>query len=98
MTKRIYNLEAETAHGITIYTGSFKRRNSDRHGYLHGKTFTVIADKTWNKTIVEVSTWSKGYETSRETVAELKGYVAKETDILKLLSGRFEFKNNEFIF
>ena len=98
MTKRIYNLKAEAYHGLTIYTGSFKKRDIDRHGLRRGKTFTVIVDKTWNKTIVEVSTWEKGYETSRETVDELKGYVAKETDIPKLLSGRFEFKNNEFIF
>ena len=88
MKKRIYNLEAETAHGITIYTGSFKRRNTDRHGFHHGKTFTVIVDKAWNETIIEISTWVKGHETNRETVAELKGIVIEAADVENLLSAR----------
>ena len=88
MTARIYNLEAETAHGLTIYTGSFKRRNTDRHGYRCGKIFTVIVDKTWNETIIEVSTWIKGHETNRETVAELKGLVIEAAEVENLLSAR----------
>lgn len=88
MTKRIYNLEAETVHGITIYTGSFKRRNTDRHGRRCGKIFTVIVDKTWNETIIEVSTWVKGHETNREIVAELKGLVIEAADVENLLAAR----------
>ena len=88
MKKRIYNLEAETAHGLTIYTGSFKRRNTDRHGRRHGKMFTVIVDKAWNETIIEVSTWVKGHETNRETVAELKGLVIEAADVENLLAAR----------
>lgn len=88
MTKRIYNLKAETAHGITIYTGSFKRRNTDRHGRRCGRIFTVIVDKTWNETIIEVSTWVKGHETNRETVAELKGLVIEAAEVENLLAAR----------
>lgn len=88
MTKRIYNLKAETVHGITIYTGSFKRRNTDRYGRRHGETFTVIVDKTWNETIIEVSTWVKGHETNRETVAELKGLVIEAAEVENLLGAR----------
>ena len=84
--KRIYNLKAETVHGITIYTGSFKRRNTDRQGRRCGKIFTVIVDKAWNETIVEVSTWVKGHETNRETVAELKGIVIEAAEVENLLS------------
>ena len=86
MKKRIYNLKAETVHGITIYTGSFKRRNTDRHGSRHGETFTVIVDKTWNETIIEVSTWVKGHETNRKTMAELKGVVIEAADVESLLA------------
>ena len=86
MMKRIYNFTAEFRNGITIYTGSFKRRNTDRHGSRHGKTFTVIVDKTWNETIIEVSTWVKGHETNRETVAELKGLVIEAADVENLLA------------
>ena len=88
MKKRIYNLEAETVHGITIYTGSFKRRNTDRHGRRHGETFTVIVDKTWNETIIEVSTWANGHETNREIVAELKGLVIEAAEVENLLGAR----------
>ena len=88
MTARIYNLEAETAHGLTIYTGSFKRRDTDRNGRRHGKTFTVIVDKTWDETIIEVSTWVEGHETNRETVAELKGLVIEAAEVENLLSAR----------
>ena len=90
MMKRIYNFTAESRHGLTIYTGSFKRRNTDRHGSRHGsrhgKTFTVIVDKAWNETIIEISTWVKGHETNRETVAELKGLVIEAADVENLLA------------
>ena len=88
MKTRIYNLKAETVHGLTIYTGSFKRRNTDRHGSRHGKTFTVIVDKTWDETIIEVSTWVEGHEANREIVAELKGLVIEAADVENLLSAR----------
>lgn len=88
MKKRIHNLKAETVHGLTIYTGSFKRRNTDRHGRRHGKAFTVIVDKVWNETIIEVSTWVKGHETNREIVAELKGLVIEAADVENLLGAR----------
>ena len=88
MKKRIYNLKAETVHGLTIYTGSFKRRNTDRHGRRHGEAFTVIVDKAWNETIIEVSTWVKGHETNREIVAELKGLVIEAADVENLLAAR----------
>ena len=88
MTNRIYNLKAENIHGITIYTGSLKRRDTDRQGRRCGKIFTVIVDKAWNETIVEVSTWVKGHETNRETVAELKGLVIEAVEIENLLGAR----------
>lgn len=88
MTARIYNLKAETVHGLTIYTGSFKRRNTDRHGRRHGEAFTVIVDKAWNETIIEVSTWVEGHETNREIVAELKGLVIEAADVENLLAAR----------
>ena len=88
MTKRIYNLKAEAFHGLTIYTGSFKRRNTDRYGRRHGETFTVIVDKTWDEIIIEVSTWVKGHETNRETVAELKGLVIEAAEVENLLGAR----------
>lgn len=88
MTKRIYNLKAETIHGITIYTGSFKKRDTDRHGRRRGRIFTVIVDKTWNETIIEVSTWVKGHETNREIVAELKGLTIEAAEVENLLAAR----------
>lgn len=88
MKKRTYNLKAENIHGITVYTGSFKRRNTDRHGRRHGEVFTVIVDKTRNETIIEASTWAKGHETNREIVAELKGLVIEAADVENLLSAR----------
>ena len=88
MTNRIYNLEAENIHGITIYTGSLKRRDTDRQGRRCGKIFTIIVDKAWNETIIEVSTWVKGHETRREIVAELKGLVIEAAEIENLLAAR----------
>lgn len=88
MKKRIYNLKAENIHGITIYTGSLKKRDTDRHGRRCGRIFTVIVDKTWNETIIEVSTWVKGHETNRETVAELKGLVIEAAEVENLLAAR----------
>ena len=88
MTNRIYNLKAENIHGITTYTGSLKRRDTDRKGRRCGKIFTIIVDKAWNETIVEVSTWVKGYETNREIVAELKGLVIEAAEVENLLSAR----------
>ena len=88
MTNRIYNLKAENIHGITIYTGSLKKRDTDRQGRRCGKIFTVIVDKAWNETIIEVSTWVKGHETNREIVAELKGLVIEAAEVENLLAAR----------
>lgn len=88
MANRIYNLKAENIHGITIYTGSLKKRDTDRQGRRCGKIFTVIVDKDWNETIIEVSTWIKGHETNREIVAELKGLVIEAAEVENLLAAR----------
>ena len=86
MMKRIYNFTAESRNGITIYTGSLARRDTDRRGYRRGESFVVIADEIWSKTIIELYTWDKGHEASRETVAEICGYVVPTASVATLLA------------